>query len=327
MAASIPCNDSHDMTETNDGNGQASTGHSQYMEPPSDWAFNNLVAHILQNLDANHIGKIKLRFKGIIHEAVRSWEEAFDILMLERYISADNLIYLQIILRTLDRPDLFAKTVEYAENSRQRILHFYEITTPLPEGHNYVRIHVKGGRCRTAENLHIIRKTIAEAFCIPIDDIMVAGIIEGRSVYLTFMLPDFFIETLRKILENQKLRYILEPLGRLGIDEIMLPDSTFNVETEDETLHNFETAQSGNIIQRLNLQLQQKTYQMKELEKEILKIKRNNIEVVPNGKNVKTRSHATPIKERLVVKRVRRKLKRRNTFRNGHACLGCDLQS
>ncbi|XP_053397913.1 uncharacterized protein LOC123552425 isoform X1 [Mercenaria mercenaria] len=310
MAEFIPSDDSHDMTETNDGNGQAS---SQFMEPPSDWAFNNLIAHILQNLDANDIDKIKLRFKGIIDEAVRSWEEAFDILMIKRYISADNLVYLQIILRVLDHQDLFAKTVEYAAKSRHRILHFYKTTTLL-EGHDYVRIHVKSGRCVTEDHLYSIRNTISEALFIPMEDIMVAGIEEGNSVYLTLMLPEFFIEVLRQILENPRSRNILGPLGRLGIDKIILPPgSTFNVETDDETLH------SGNIIHQLQLELQQKTYQMKELENEILKIKRNNIKVVPNGKKVKKRSYATPIKERALLKRVRPTLKRRKTFGNAHA--------
>ncbi|XP_045198015.2 uncharacterized protein LOC123552423 isoform X1 [Mercenaria mercenaria] len=292
MAASIPCND---MTETNDGNGQVSTGRSQFMEPPSDWAFNNLVTHIRQNLDANDINKIKLRFKGIIDEAVRSWEEAFHILMIKRYISADNLIYLQIILRVLDHQDLFAKTVEYAAKSRHRILHFYKTTTLL-EGHGYVRIHVKSGRCVTEDHLYSIRNTISEALFIPMEDIMVAGIEEANSVYLTLMLPEFFIEVLRQILENPRSRNILGPLGRLGIDKMILPPgSTFSVDTDDETLH------SGNIIHQLQLELQQKTYQMKELENEILKIKRNNFKVVPNGKKVKKRSYA-------FLKRVRPKL-------------------
>ncbi|XP_053391163.1 uncharacterized protein LOC123552423 isoform X2 [Mercenaria mercenaria] len=225
MAASIPCND---MTETNDGNGQVSTGRSQFMEPPSDWAFNNLVTHIRQNLDANDINKIKLRFKV--------------------------------------------------------------------EGHGYVRIHVKSGRCVTEDHLYSIRNTISEALFIPMEDIMVAGIEEANSVYLTLMLPEFFIEVLRQILENPRSRNILGPLGRLGIDKMILPPgSTFSVDTDDETLH------SGNIIHQLQLELQQKTYQMKELENEILKIKRNNFKVVPNGKKVKKRSYA-------FLKRVRPKL-------------------
>ncbi|XP_053392288.1 uncharacterized protein LOC128554975 [Mercenaria mercenaria] len=278
MAESIHCDSS---------NGPDSMVRSQFMQPPSDWAFNNLVADIRQNLDANDIEKIKLRFKGIIPEAVRSWEEAFHLLQVERYISADNLIYLQIILRALDRSDLFEKTVVYAESNKQRILHFYPMPATHPKGHNFVRIHVEGGRCLTGADLQTIRNTISGAFLIPMDDIMVAGIEESNSVYLTFMLPDFFIETLRKILENPRLRYILKPLGLLGINEIKLPCSTFNVETEDETLHTVEATQSENIINGLKRQLQQKTYQLKELEKEILRIKRNKNKISKGRKSIR----------------------------------------
>ncbi|XP_045198030.2 uncharacterized protein LOC123552432 [Mercenaria mercenaria] len=198
------------------------------MNPPDGYDFNNLVEDFRDAMDGNDVRRVKRRFREILPEEVETSEQLVDSLVQNRYISDRNIVYLQQIVRVLNKRHLLIKTIEYADKQRQKVLHFRVSSTQTRPGYTLIKIHIEGHMCHTEEDVQNIRQNISNIVLVPLEDISVISIETTNSLLITFMLPELYAEVLHAFLDTKKF-HLFQPLIRLGVDEIIVSGVSYNI--------------------------------------------------------------------------------------------------
>ncbi|XP_053397918.1 uncharacterized protein LOC123553573 [Mercenaria mercenaria] len=197
-------------------------------DPPHGYHFNNLVEDFRDAMNNDDVTRVKRRFTEILPDEVETSEQLVQCLLQKNYISERNIVYLQQIVRVLNKRDLLIKTIEYAQNQRQKVLHFRESSTQTRPGYTLIKIHVEGHTCNTEGDVQNIRQTISNIVLVPLEDISVITTETTNSILITFMLPTVYVEVLQAFLDTQKF-YLFRPLLRLGVDKILVSGERYNI--------------------------------------------------------------------------------------------------
>ena len=93
------------------------------------------------------------------------------------------------------------------------IIHFYSSVN----GFRYVHFHLRGTVACSRDKIQRLRNQISILLCCPIDYIIPDGIVPTGSVYVTFMIPEWCIDVLMKIRQEDKAR-----LNSFGVDRFKI---------------------------------------------------------------------------------------------------------
>jgi len=95
------------------------------------------------------------------------------------------------------------------------IIHFYSSVN----GFKYVNFHLRGDACRR-NKIQGLRNQISVLLCCPIEYIIPEGVEPTGSVYITFMIPEWCIDVLMTIRQEDKAR-----LNSFGVDRFKVDDN------------------------------------------------------------------------------------------------------
>lgn len=262
--------------------------------PPQDWAFNDLLIAIANQMTNEDLDEAKARFKGPdglgrrLLETIKTPLELFDSLQKHAFLDRNNLLYLQILLYKLGRLDLFDRAVDYA----QRIGGVITFRKPPAEpvnGYQYVQFHIEGTDFRKYKrsSLEALRMRLVQLLFVPPEYVIIAGIEPSSSLIITFMIPVRFVKYLEAAIEK---RTPAKELTDFGIDMIQLNDQTVN-------LHGVEGAEIVETEEQIKLktvyeQLQTTTDILEDREIECLKLQRRLDEMMRSQENLNEKAKA-----------------------------------
>ncbi|XP_060573618.1 uncharacterized protein LOC132731448 isoform X2 [Ruditapes philippinarum] len=132
-------------------------------KPPSEsYVFDNLIADLSQAISEQELENLKQRFERVQH--VRTPREMFDSLRDMGFIGNYDILYIQQIVRVLDRVDLVEKLLKYVQMFEEdTVLHFVQEKKITTNGFILVQFHVKGKGISETCQLEEFRR---EASCI-----------------------------------------------------------------------------------------------------------------------------------------------------------------
>ncbi|XP_060573614.1 uncharacterized protein LOC132731446 [Ruditapes philippinarum] len=259
-----------------------STGDAcELLSPPEDWKFVHLLEEFSQKLSDNDLPRIKLIFQGIVTADVTSWIEMFQMLYSKDVINQNNIVYLQKIARHLEREDLHLRTITYAKERENDILHFHQSTMTQGSNVEKVSIHIRGDNFLRNRDLQNVREKFANILMVGINCIKVAGVQEANSVLITFIIPKMYVKVLRGILLSNEANRFTAPFSRQGIDQININGETYlinEIEDQENLISDHTDNRDGDclkIISELQDQLAQRHKQITKMEEKILALSRS----------------------------------------------------
>ena len=95
------------------------------------------------------------------------------------------------------------------------IIHFYSSVN----GYRHVNFHLRGTDACRRDKIQGLRNQISVLLCCPIEYIIPDGVEPTNSVYVTFMIPEWCIDVLMKIQQEDKAR-----LNSFGVDRFKVGD-------------------------------------------------------------------------------------------------------
>jgi len=96
------------------------------------------------------------------------------------------------------------------------IKHFYSSVN----GFKYVNFHLRGTGAYSSKGIEKLRNEMSVLLCCPIEYIIPEGVVPTGSVDVTFMIPEWCIDVLMKIQQENKAR-----LNSFGVDRFKVDDN------------------------------------------------------------------------------------------------------
>lgn len=266
--------------------------------PPQDWAFNDLLIAIANEMTDEDLEEAKARFKGQdglgrrLLETIKTPLELFDSLQKHAFLDRNNLLYLQILLYKLGRMDLFDCAVDYAQRIGG-VINFRKPPAEPVNGYQYVQFHIEGTDFTKYKrsSLEALRMRLVQLLFVPPEYVIIAGIEPSSSLIITFMIPVRFVKYLESAIEK---RTPAKELTDLGIDMLRLNSKTVN-------LHGVEGAEIVETEEQIKLktvyeQLQTTTEILEDREIECLELQRRLDEMKLMQENLNEKTKAMLVK-------------------------------
>ncbi|XP_060607487.1 uncharacterized protein LOC132759689 isoform X2 [Ruditapes philippinarum] len=202
-------------------------------KPPSEgYEFDNLIADLSQAISEQELENLKQRFKDVQH--VRTPREMFVSLRNMGFINNYNILYIQQIVRVLDREDLVEILLKYAQMFEEdTVLHFVQKTTIINDRFSLVQFHIKGKGISETGQLEKFRSEVSRLLLCPIQEVIISGIQATNSTILTLMIPTLYANFLAKQLEKQSQR-IISSFMLLNVDLIISDNNEFQLQVKGE---------------------------------------------------------------------------------------------
>ncbi|XP_076105925.1 uncharacterized protein LOC143074274 [Mytilus galloprovincialis] len=166
--------------------------------------------------------------------------DLFTILREREIITNENLLTLQAMIWHIGRKDLYKGFVRFCEQL-DNTLYFFEAPEKAEDEQEHVKFHVMGYKCLT--DLYKLRGAVSKILCCPERYVIIRGIEQSNSLWITFMIPDWCTDSLM-CLSIKSWKVLVElTVDKLFIrsvkKEIVCP---FNIqENEAETEHADDT--------------------------------------------------------------------------------------
>ncbi|XP_063416913.1 uncharacterized protein LOC134699235 [Mytilus trossulus] len=119
--------------------------------------------------------------------------DLFTILREREIITTENLLTLQAMIWHIGRKDLYKGFVRFCEQS-DNTLYFFEAPEKAEDEQEHVKFHVMGYKCRT--DLYKLRGAVSKILCCPERYVIIRGIEQSNSLWITFMIPDWCTDIL-----------------------------------------------------------------------------------------------------------------------------------
>ncbi|XP_063397458.1 uncharacterized protein LOC134681748 [Mytilus trossulus] len=114
--------------------------------------------------------------------------DLFTILREREIITTENLLTLQAMIWHIGRKDLYKGFVSFCEQS-DNTLYFFEAPEKAEDEQEHVKFHVMGYTCMT--DLYKLRGAVSKILCCPERYVIIRGIEQSNSLWITFMIPDW----------------------------------------------------------------------------------------------------------------------------------------
>ncbi|XP_053397911.1 uncharacterized protein LOC123552426 isoform X3 [Mercenaria mercenaria] len=200
--------------------------------PPDSYQLNNFVTELSKEITRQDLDELKRRFRDIISDNVQSAKEMFDELREKEYVNCHNILYIQQIIRVLNRTNLLEIAAKYIKQFEEDdILHFFEKKTEPAPGCAIVEFHVVGHRISNKKALEQFRLEVSRILMIPRDDVIIKGVQATSSILITLMLPDMYVNYLKSQIEKNK-QYMISSLIQQGVDEVRFTTVDFTLQKE-----------------------------------------------------------------------------------------------
>lgn len=235
------------LTSAEDGN-EDEKEEIRMPAPPVDWAFNDLLVNIANEMTEEDLEDAKARFKGdegfgrrLLSE-IKTPLQLFDSLQKHLFLSRNNLLFLQAMLFKIGRMDLYDMALDYAQTIGD-VIYFCSPPLEPANGYRYIQFHIEGKDFSKVKrsSLEAMRMTAARLMIVPPEYVIIAGIEPSSSLLITFMIPERFIKFLEAALNQEPA---IKELTYLGIDIVRIGDKVVNIhgiegvdiiETEEQT--------------------------------------------------------------------------------------------
>ncbi|XP_052075256.1 uncharacterized protein LOC127712696 isoform X4 [Mytilus californianus] len=114
--------------------------------------------------------------------------DLFTILRERLIITNENLLTLQAMIWHIGRNDLYKEFVCFCEQL-DNTLYFFEAPEKSEDEQEHVRFHVMGYTCMT--DLYKLRGAVSKILCCPEKYVIIRGIEQCNSLWITLMIPDW----------------------------------------------------------------------------------------------------------------------------------------
>ncbi|CAG2187980.1 FADD [Mytilus edulis] len=166
--------------------------------------------------------------------------DLFTLLREREILTNENLLTLQAMIWHIGRKDLYKGFVRFCEQL-DNTLYFFEAPEKAEDEQEHVKFHVMGYKCMT--DLYKLRGAVSKILCCPEKYVIIRGIEQCNSLWITFMIPDWCTDILM-CLSIKSWKVLVE----LTVDKIFIQRikkeivCPFNIqENEAETEHADDT--------------------------------------------------------------------------------------
>lgn len=212
---------------------------SGFRSPPESYVFDNLIADLSNAITKEELKDLKQRFKNVQH--VESPLEMFGYLRDQRFIGPHNILYIQQIVRVLEKEDLVEKLERYVTMFEEdKVLHFFPEITVTADGYSMIKYHIKGNGISETSQLEEFRREVARLLICPLHEVNINGIQETNSTILTLMIPTMYVDFLAKRLDKHNQR-IIRSFMELNVDTVTFNNNELKLQMEGK----FYTAKKG----------------------------------------------------------------------------------
>ncbi|XP_053397904.1 uncharacterized protein LOC123553575 [Mercenaria mercenaria] len=198
---------------------------------PDSYTFNNFITDICKKITEEDLNELKYRLKGIITDDVQNPRAMFNALIEKGFVDCHNIIFLQQLLRALEKEELLEIVTKYVYHfGEDKVLHIFKKTTKTADGSEIVEFHVKG-RIASNEDIEAFRWKVSRILCVPLFEVIISGVQETRSLLITVMLPKFYADFLMNQLRTNK-QHIIASFLQLQVDEILVSADKFQLQKD-----------------------------------------------------------------------------------------------
>lgn len=206
------------------------TNASGFRSPPESYVFDNLIADFSNAITKEELKDLKQRFKNVQH--VESPQEMFEYLRDQKFIGPYNILYIQQIVRNLERKELVEKLERYVTMFEEdKVMHFFPETTVTAEGYSMIKYHIKGHGISETSQLEEFRREVARLLICPLQEVNINGIQETNSTILTLMIPTMYVDFLAERLKKHNQR-IIRSFMELNVDTVTFNNNELKLQME-----------------------------------------------------------------------------------------------
>ncbi|XP_071181119.1 uncharacterized protein [Mytilus edulis] len=167
--------------------------------PSQEFPLNVFLQKLSKKLTEEEFEELKFlcQGKGGIRKGdmsqIKNTLELFTILRQREIITTENLLTLQAMIWHIGRKDLYKAFVCFCEQL-DNTLYFCEAPEKSEDEQEHVKFHVKGYKSMT--DLYELRGAVSKILCCPEQYVIIRGIEQTNSLWITLMIPDWCIDIL-----------------------------------------------------------------------------------------------------------------------------------
>ncbi|XP_060607489.1 uncharacterized protein LOC132759692 [Ruditapes philippinarum] len=162
-------------------------------------------------------------------QGVDSPRKLFDCLKKGKFIGQYNILYIQQIVRVLEREDLVGILNKYVEVlGEDKVLHFIEKSKETVNGYSQIEFHIKGHGISDPTEIETFRIEVSRLLLCPLHEVIINGIQATNSTVLTIMIPTMYATFLVKQLEKYSHR-IISSVMAINVDTITVNNDKFEM--------------------------------------------------------------------------------------------------